>query len=448
VELGFVAESKPNSPSLGSKRTVAGITLTNVTIGVMGALTAVLAARLLGPVGRGQLAAIQIWPLFLSNLALLGMSEALSYFITKYPERSRQNLSTALLICITGSIPVMLIGYVAIPLLLSHQGATVVSDAQFCLLLVPAYAVVSLAPHSFRGISNFRLWNVTRMVPTAAWLVILTAVMITHIKTGFQFSPGLLAGVFIIELACLSVPISIAAFKALRGRAKPHVRLAMPLLRYGIPALIASLPLWLNLRLDQLLIASFFSPHQLGLYAVAVAWAQVVSPLLFALGAMIVPRIASESVGHERGELIDHSIRLGIFVALLVVVPAVAVTPIAIPILFGAPFAGAIVPSVLLVIGGTLLGLNYIISQCLLSLAYLRGPVRAQFAGIVMTVITLAALLRPWGILGAAVSSVAGYGTTTIWLLVEVREQNSTPWRELLIPTKSEIQFFLKSRGR
>ena len=163
---------------------------------------------------------------------------------------------------------------------------------------------------------------------------------------------------------------------------------------------------------------------------------------------MIVPHIASESVGNNRGELIDHSIRLGMLVAIFVVVPAVAITPIAIPILFGSPFAGAIVPSVLLVIGGTLLGLNYIISECLLSLAYLRGPVRAQIAGFVMTVIALAVLLRPWGILGAAISSVAGYGTTTIWLLIEVREQNSSPWRRLLIPTRSEIHFFLNPRAK
>ena len=368
---------KPNSPSLGSKKTVAGNTLTNVTIGVMGALTAALAARLLGPVGRGQLAAIQIWPLFLSNLAILGMSEALSYFIAKYPERSRQNLSTALLICITCSIPLMLIGYVAIPIVLSHQGTTVVRDAQFCLLLVPAFAVASLVPQSFRGIRNYRFWNLTRMVPTASWLLILIAVVIIHIKTGIRPSPGFLAGAFVVELAFLSIPITIAAFRALRGRARPSKTLAKPLLRYGVPVMMAALPLWLNLRLDQLLIAGFFSPHQLGLYAVAVAWAQVVSPLLVAIGAMVVPRVASESIGDERAQLIRHAIRLGIFVALLLVVPTVAVTPIAIPILFGTAFAGAIVPSVLLVIGGTLLGLNYIISECLLSLAYLRGPVRA-----------------------------------------------------------------------
>ena len=180
------------------------------------------------------------------------MWEALSYFIAKYPERSRQNLSTALLICVIGSIPLMLIGYVAIPLLLSRQGATVVYDAQLCLLLVPAFAVVSLASQSFRGIKKFHLWNITRMLPTAGWMVILTAVVIIQIKTGFRFSPGLLAGIFVVELACLSVPVTILAFKVLRGKAKPNARLAMSLLRYGIPAMMASLPLWLNLRLDQL----------------------------------------------------------------------------------------------------------------------------------------------------------------------------------------------------
>ena len=43
-------------------------------------LTGALAARLLGPDGRGQLAAIQMWPNFLAAIANLGLPEALVYF--------------------------------------------------------------------------------------------------------------------------------------------------------------------------------------------------------------------------------------------------------------------------------------------------------------------------------------------------------------------------------
>ena len=44
---------------------------TNVILALLGLLTGILAARLLGPQGRGELAAIQAWPSFIATVAIL-----------------------------------------------------------------------------------------------------------------------------------------------------------------------------------------------------------------------------------------------------------------------------------------------------------------------------------------------------------------------------------------
>jgi O-antigen/teichoic acid export membrane protein len=52
---------------------------TNAVLAMFGLVTGVLAARLLGPNGRGELAAIQTWPAVIATIAMLGMPETVYY---------------------------------------------------------------------------------------------------------------------------------------------------------------------------------------------------------------------------------------------------------------------------------------------------------------------------------------------------------------------------------
>ena len=52
----------------------------NLTLMALGLFTGALVARLLGPEGRGQIAAIQLWGLFLISLGSMGVPQALIYF--------------------------------------------------------------------------------------------------------------------------------------------------------------------------------------------------------------------------------------------------------------------------------------------------------------------------------------------------------------------------------
>jgi hypothetical protein len=51
---------------------------TSLAIQACGAGTGILTARLLGPVARGELATVILWPVILSNLGLMGCNWALA----------------------------------------------------------------------------------------------------------------------------------------------------------------------------------------------------------------------------------------------------------------------------------------------------------------------------------------------------------------------------------
>src|SRR4051812_40976712 len=98
-------------------RSIAETAITNVALGGLGIATGVIVARWLGPVGRGELAAIQMWPSAMATIAMIGLPEALVYFSAKHPSQSREFLITAVL-AVLFIIPVVaLLGYALMPVL-------------------------------------------------------------------------------------------------------------------------------------------------------------------------------------------------------------------------------------------------------------------------------------------------------------------------------------------
>src|SRR3569623_452627 len=98
---------------------------TNVGIRGLTFVTGTLNARLLGPTGRGELAAIQNIPACLGAIALLGLPSAGAYYSAHRPREARAFTVTAALICLAVSVPVMGIGYLVMPWALSSQSPEV-----------------------------------------------------------------------------------------------------------------------------------------------------------------------------------------------------------------------------------------------------------------------------------------------------------------------------------
>ena len=52
--------------------------------------TGIITARMLQPEGRGELAALILWPVFLANAMTLGVPSSLVYNLRREPERASQ----------------------------------------------------------------------------------------------------------------------------------------------------------------------------------------------------------------------------------------------------------------------------------------------------------------------------------------------------------------------
>jgi antigen flippase len=402
-----------------------------------------MAARLLGPTGRGELAAIQTWGGFISILAMMGMPDALVYFSAREPARAGAYTFSAIVLALLGCLPLLAIGYLAMPALLSAQSSTVVTEARIYLLLGFASAVGQVPLNALRGLGDFVVWNGLRIVGGLCSVVPLILAWALHHRTAVfvaNFNLIIFGAVF-AGIALLTVSFRIP------GPYRLERKMWKPMMAFGLPSVVTVVPYSLNLRLDQMVMAVIFAPALLGLYVVAVAWAAIMSPLFQAISIVVFPHIASHTIRDKQVSALTGILRLGVPLAVVVAAGVALVTPWGLPLIFGRVFAAAEAPAVVLVFAGAILAINQMLEEGLRGLGSPKAAMWSELGGLVVTLTLLALLLKRMGIMGAAIASLLGYATVTIQLLYWTRELTGCTLSAILLPSGSEVaEVFYRAR--
>lgn len=418
----------------GPVREFRGTLGTNIAIAAITLLTGVIAPRLLGPAGEGELTAIQAWPLLLGTLAMLGLDSALVYFIARQPEKGRQLITTACLMGLASSLAVAAVAWFVLPFALSAQPPAVISAARVYLLIGALYAVIGLPHTALRGVGAFRAWNIFRIVPNAVLLAVLIGAGLSGHPAAIPISRWFLGGLLVTGL-----PVLLVVTRRLRGRAAPDRRLAPRMLRFGLPSSLATLPQTVNLRFDQLLIIALMPARWLGLYVVAVAWSGVSGLVLSAASAVLFPEVAAERDAGRQRRMVLQALHGGAAVVLVVSVLLLLATPACLPLVFGARYSPAIPSALVLAPAGAILAWSGIAEDGLRGLGRPAGVLAAEMAGAVVTVAALPPLLDVEGILGAAIASLLGYSVTAMYAVRCLHRATGLGYRRLLIPDWRDV---------
>ena len=403
---------------------------TNVALAVLAAATGVLSARLLHPAGEGELAAIQTWPLLLGTLAMLGLDSALVYFIGRQPEKARQFTSTAVLIGLLSFLILGAVAWFVLPHVLSAQRPQVVSAARVFLLIGGIYAVVGIPNGSLRGSRSFTAWNLCRIAPGLTWLCML--LMSWHLGNSKAIP---LSHLYLIGTFACGLPFLVFVNRSLQGPLRPDIHLAPKMLRFGIPSAITSLPLTINLQLDQMLIIAFLPARSLGLYVIAVSWSGGVAPLLQAVGNVLFPQVSAERDAGRQVQLLVTALQSGVLVAVATSLPFMLLAPFGLPAIFGSGFAASVPSAVVLVPAAAILSWARIAEAGLQGLGRPALVLIAEAVAAAVTLATLPVLLHIFGIFGAAVASLLGYSAIAIFAVVAISRSTRQRIHLLVIPT-------------
>ena len=393
-------------PSSLDARPFASTAVANAALAVVGLLTGMLAARLLGAEGRGHLAAAQAWPLFLATLGGFGLTEATAYFAARSPSHARPALATGLILAIPFTLVAVVAGVWLLPLLLRGQTIEVQQVATLSLALVPLLTLSGAPSQALRGVGRYRAWNTLRLVTPLAWLATLVAVR----GTGYA-TVSTLAIAFIGATALAGLVTHLHAWRTLSGSPAPARGLVRPMLAYSAPTMGATIPHWLNLRLDQLIIIALLDARAIGLYVVSVAWSSAAHPLAQVVAYNAVPALAGASNIRQRALVVY---RTGAVAAIGTCVVLLVATPTLFPLIFGSEFQAAIPVALIMVLAGSVEATNAVGAECLRGVGRPRANLLAECVGLAVTGVVLPVLVVTGGIIGAACGSLLSYSAILV----------------------------------
>jgi O-antigen/teichoic acid export membrane protein len=391
---------------------------TNAAVMGLTAVGSVLAARLLGPSGRGQLAALVAWSAMALALGDLGISQACAYYGAREHTRRGSVAGTSLALGVSIAVVVILC---ILPFRSRLFGGAFSGAAALYLVSVPLGVTTTYLSAILQGMNRLSAFNTVRIIQGSSYAVALTLATFR----GWSHIDAVVPAMIACQAAAVLVSLVIAWRWLPLGEWRMQRNMARNLLAYGSRSYAGNL-FWLtNGRLDQALLSLFAPMRELGLYAVAVSYSSILFGLSGALASVVFPRVAMAATAeHGRRELRRI---LPVFCAITLPLGAVMAlaTPWAMSTVFGPAYRSGTTPARILLVGGVVLGLNYVISNALRASGRPGAPAIAEAAGVLVTLSILPFALRHWGILGAALVSVLSYSVTSAVLALIWRRGKS-----------------------
>lgn len=362
--------------------------------------TGVIIARNLGAAGRGELAALTLWPLILAGLFSFGVPTALVYHCRRHPAEQASLFLAAIMISGAASVLMMTTGFIVVPRALHTYDGRTIHWALALMFVAPQVLMAYTVGVFFQIRGEFAFLNKSRYLPALTTLIALLILLYFQ-----RLTPESAA------LCYLAPPIPMFAFSLYRISRISSFSIVsirssiLKLLNYGSRAAGIDLLSTLSSQVDQFLIVSFLSPSTMGAYVVALSISRILNINFLAVNMVLAPELVGRSP-LEMTEYLGRSVRIALFLGATGAVIMAAVVPEILPRLYGKEFVASI-PVVFVLLGEVLLsGTTSAVAEAFKASGRPGLVTSIEAATLGATVLLMLVILPRMGILGAAISLI------------------------------------------
>lgn len=368
---------------------------------LLGMVSTIVTARVLGPAGRGTLAALTFVTLLVAQCSTLGLGDAAVVRIGQAKASVQEALSSSLVAVLFASLvgALVVLGYALAQLPLDDAGiwaavavgcATVVVSAVGQLLLFVVYATERVVAVS--------VLTIVMSSTAAAGVVVFVAVL------DLDVLGGMLAG-----LVAAGMGFAAAATMLWRARLRPRPRLRegylRPALHYGVRTQLANVLAYSSARLDLLFVYALASQAEAGIYSVALTLGTITGFVAVGLSFASFPRMArmaDDGALALTAQMARIAVILG---AALAAVLALALSTM-IAVLLGSDYDDVLAPGIVLLAANVLWGGQWLLSRALASRGDPSLLVRSFSLNLAVMAGADAILIPAAGAMGAAVGAL------------------------------------------
>jgi len=398
------------------------------SLGIQSAL-----AWLLGPAGRGSYAVCILFAMILGVVFTMSVDRAGQYFVASGRAPVADGVMATLFTALVGSLVGVAVGYVLI-----GSGAEFFTKAtplafRLSLILVPLNVLTESLVFLLMGIRRFT-WMSRMAIARVATHLAATLVLVMWLDFGVN---GALGALMIGNAVAIGIGLSFLRLEYGLAPRRLRRRDFTELLSFGLRYWVANLGSHMNFRIGVLVLAWFVTAPEIGIFAAAAGLVSRVLMIPDAIGAALLPRVASDPEG--RSVLVAQVSRLSLMVCGTLLTLLVIVSRPLVAVLFSPDFMPA-VPLIWMIAVGV-----FAHSGTEVLVSYFMGINRAAIcswavvSALASNFVALMVLLPMIGLPGAAWAMTIGYLARTIVLVVSFHVVTRRGFRETWQPRRSDL---------
>jgi O-antigen/teichoic acid export membrane protein len=405
---------------------------------VLGLVTAILIARILGPGGNGLYALALLLPTMLSTLLQLGIGVSVVYYVGRGSiSASMARAAVLRLWFVLAAIGCALAGIVLsrwgerfaeVPPLLLWIGVGI-----FPIILLQVFLVALL-----QAKQDFRRYNLALLAGPVATLPF----MILFLWVLDMGVTGALAAVVIGHGTALFVTWrAVGHHVGDAGSRRDLSGFIRSAVSYGWKVHLSNILTFLNYRADIFLVMYFLGAAPTGIYVIAVQLSEKLWILSHAVSTVLFPRLAELRQDEEQRKALTSLIaRMVLFATGGATLLLALIAGPLIAVLFGPAYSGARAALLWLLPGIVLLSLSRVLAA---DIAARGRPEINMYTAIVTVVVNIASnivLLPILGIVGAAMATTLSYSLSTIAKVYFYARLSGDSWWALFLPRRRDLE--------
>jgi O-antigen/teichoic acid export membrane protein len=412
TQAPFPAEKAARRPhALGSVAAVVQSVGTKFFIIAVNAATGILSARALQPVGRGELAAMILWPIFLASALTFGLPSALTFRLRSNPENRSRLLGAALVLATFTGLVGSLAGIIFMQAWIPQYSHQVIQFARLFVLNTPMTAVLMVGRAALESHGDFTASNKLLIIPPALtlfWLIVLWRVgLLTPINAAFAY-------------VVVGIPPFIWMLLRLWRMFQPSfdsfIDSARLLLSYGIRAYGIDLCGTMSMYIDQALVVRALAPQMMGTYVVALSLSRILNAFHASVVMVLFPKAVNQPPDVVRG-MTSRAARISTLLTAVAGVGIVSFGPHLLSLLYGREYTGATTVLRILVLEVVLSGATFVLSQAFMALEHPGVVTALQVLGLLFTLPLMLILVPRLGIVGAGLALLVSTTARLIFVL-------------------------------
>lgn len=418
--------------------------LTTIVIQIVNIATGLLAARLLLPEGRGELAEIMLWPGLLMEFGILAMSDALLYRAATRAASPKTLFATVMWIGLALTVVLTAVGYLVIPHMTASDSATVRAvEAWYIAAYVPVYLFSLFVATMFQGHLDLVAWNVVRTLVGLGYLGFIAIFHLAGRTDVESFALAYVAGTLVSGLVGL-------VWLGLKGWIgwRPDFAAAKGLLGYGARLHLGEMVNSLRQRVDQMGVSLFLSAVDMGHYVVALTVANGPMILVNTVAGVAFPKISQAGDPADKLRIFGTYLRLAMALSIASAVGLSALAPWLVPLIFGRAFEESAVLCQIMLLGLPFFAAKLMFIQALNAFDKSLAIGWAEAAGLAAAIASLALLMPSIGIRGAAWALVVANVVALAAMAGMLHRRIGAPVLVLFRPTAADFAHARRALAR